>query len=323
MRRLFLAMTRPLCALLRALQTDAERVSRVERLIRAALLIVPMGLLVIALRLHHLLRGDLEVEATTRDGVRLRCRLPDLVQLYLWVFGIWEPDLVTFLHRRLATGDGFIDIGAHVGSFALLAARRVGDAGDVLAVEASATTFADLQHNLSKNTFGGRVRAVPVAVSDARGRLTLYGGPAHNLGLTSTRQHRDMQPIGEIDAAPLSEIASPDELRSARLIKIDVEGGEDRVLRSVHALLDQLRDDVEILVELSPTWWEDPSLTPQQVIQPFIEAGFNAYALPNDYWPWRYLWPNDVSPPRLVRHELAERVERLDLVLSRVDAEVL
>jgi hypothetical protein len=59
------------------------------------------------------------------------------------------------------------------------------------------------------------------------------------------------------------------------------------------------------------------------VLRPFTEAGFNVYEMRNSYSAWRYLWLNDVSDAVRVGRELTERVSRLDLVLSRRDADRL
>ena len=62
---------------------------------------------------------------------------------------------------------------------------------------------------------------------------------------------------------------------------------------------------------------------PQEVLEPLLDAGFHAYRIDNNLWPWRYLWPNDVRRPRRVRQPLLKRVKRIDLVLSRVDQDEL
>ena len=82
-----------------------------------------------------------------------------------------------------------------------------------------------------------------------------------------------------VAAAPLGDLIETDEANSARLIKIDVEGAEDNVLSGIVPLLDQLSDDVEFLVELSPHWWSDKAKTPEGVLRPFREAGFHVYAM--------------------------------------------
>jgi FkbM family methyltransferase len=295
------------------------------RFVHALLLVPPFATLWALLRLHGLLRGAAPASGESAFGATFNCRLPDMIQTYIHLFGIWEPDVTAFVARRLKPGDAFIDVGANVGYFSLLASRLVGDGGSVAAIEAAPAIHEQLVENLALNGSPPNIRTINMAASRERGTLQLFRGPMHNRGLTSTVQHRGMQPETAVEAAPLGELLTTEEIERTRLIKIDVEGGEDGVLAGMLPLLDRLPPDVELLVELSPTWWDGASraLEPREVLRPFVEAGFNVYELDNNYWPWRYLWAGSVRPPRRVRRELAARVARIDLVLSRVDAEEL
>ncbi|EUA43783.1 hypothetical protein I552_8530 [Mycobacterium xenopi 3993] len=88
--------------------------------------------------------------------------------------------------------------------------------------------------------------------------------------------------------------------------------------------LDILAPEAELVVEVMPRWWSDPQLRPIDVLQPFLERGFHVYQLPCNYWPWRYLWPRSVGAPQRLRDLAAlDRRGRLDLVLSRFDADTL
>jgi hypothetical protein len=108
------------------------------------------------------------------------------------------------------------------------------------------------------------------------------------------------------------------------LIKIDVESAEDRVLAGMLETLDTLAADAEIFVEVESRWWSDSRLRSIDVLRPYLERGFHIYLLPADYWPWRYLWPRDVGAPQRLRDfAVLERRGRLDLVLSRSDADAL
>src|SRR5262249_55476306 len=118
-------------------------------------------------------------------------------------------------------------------------------------------------------------------------------------------------------------IAHDDELAQARLIKIDVEGGEPAVLAGVAAALPRMRPDVEVMVELSPHWWGDGAPGAAAGLRAFLDAGFPPSALPNNYGPWRYLWRRAVTPPRRIRGDLAALRGRVDLVLSRRDVDEL
>ena len=169
------------------------------------------------------------------------------------------------------------------------------------------------------------VRAVNLAAGTSCGVIDVYAGPAHNVGLTTTVQRGSMPRVAQIESLPLGDVLQPDESQRVRLIKIDVEGGEDSVLAGLLPTIDRLPTYVEIAVELSPLWWADRSRSGRDVLGPFVRAGFNVYTIDNNYWPWRYLWPNDVRRPRRLRDEsmLARPMKRLDVVLSRVDADEL
>ncbi|MCL4210702.1 MAG: FkbM family methyltransferase [Phycisphaeraceae bacterium] len=314
---------RPVRWWLTLLRTESPRVGACARAWRVALMLPPFGALYALLRVRALAVEPLEVPTTTRLGLTFTSRLPDLIQMYLHLFGVWEPDLLTFVRRRLAPGDTFIDIGANVGAFTLPAAARVGERGRVIAIDASPAMIDDLRANLERNNLAPRVRVVHAAVSDHPGMLDLYAGPSHNVGLTSTEPHRGMRRVGGVRAAPPGDLLSDAELSAARLIKIDVEGGENRVLAGFAQLLDRLSPEVEIVVELSPHWWRESGVTSADVLRPFLAAGFHVYAVPNNYWPWRLLWSEDVSPPRRLRADLSHLTARVDVVLSRVDAETL
>jgi FkbM family methyltransferase len=315
-----LVVARACRTLLQAMATTRPRVSTIEKLVRGVLMVPVFGLLLVATRLRARLRGPLAVTATTRFGARFNCRLPDFIQMYLYCFGIWEPDVTAFLVGRLKPGETFVDVGANIGYHVVLAA---GAGARVVAVESSPRIFRLLQTTLADNGNPPAVRTVNMAAAATVGTLSIYEGPTKNIGLSTTIESRGLRPEGRIAAAPLADLLEPDEIATTRVVKIDVEGDEDEVLRGMSGFLDRCRDDVEIVVELSPQWWRDATRTPQQVLQPLIDRGFNVYAIDNNLWPWRYLWPDDVRRPRRIRTPLDRRVKRLDLVLSRADDDVL
>ena len=309
----------------RLLRTDKERVGGVERWLRASALIVPFLAAILPLWIRAALWGPLTVDGSTEDGVQFRCRLPDLISTYLYLFGTWEPDLAAFVRRRLQPGDTFVDVGANIGCITALASGLVGPYGSVVAIEPSPAIIAALQETVARNDLLN-VHIVAAAVSDRDHELPLFAGPSSNVGKTTTVAHRGSpRQQGRVRAAPLGSLLTGEQLAAARLIKIDVEGAEDRALAGMVASVDRLAPDAELLVELSPQWWTDPELRPIDVLRPFLERGFNVYRLPNDYRAWRYLWPRKVDAPRRLRDSavLDRRVARLDLVLSRSDADTL
>lgn len=323
------ALADTLVAWLRAwigcLRTQQHQPGRASRLWRAMLLVPAFGAVLTVLHVKRRVSGALERNASIGEGAgNLRCRMPDLIGMYIGLFDIWEPDVSALLVERLRPGDAFLDVGANIGYYPLLASACVGDTGQAVAIEASPGIFAELCGNLERSA-ASNVRALHAAVSDHEGEIGIYAGPSHNLGLTTTvpGARRGLRQEAMVRAAPLGSLLSAEEVARARLLKIDVEGGEPAVIAGMAGFLAGCRDDLEILLELSPGWWGKDAPGVEAVIAPLRAAGFHTYVMDNSYWPWRYLWPRAVRRPRRVHRLSDRRVKRIDLMLSRVDAEQL
>src|SRR4029434_10325351 len=150
-------------AWIRMLQTRRAHVSPIMKLLLAVLMLPGFAILLLILLIMNAMRIPFEVQVRTDPesggGDNFLCHPPDIIQMYLWLFGILEPDLTHFMRARLKPGDGFIDVGANIGVFTALAARCVGSSGDggggdsggVLAIEASPAIFESLTETLGNN----------------------------------------------------------------------------------------------------------------------------------------------------------------------------
>lgn len=242
----------------------------------------------------------------------------DIIQQYLYYFGTWEPQVTAFVLRRLQSGDGFVDVGANIGFFSLLASRKVGPRGSVVSIEASPEIFSLLQSNISRNR--ARVRALHFAASDSRGQLALYAGDECNCGTTTIAAAPDTVAKAVVEAAPLEELLTAEEMAQARLVKIDVEGAEAAVIAGADSLLNRGRTDCEFLVEIHPEMLSRLGRHAEDVLTPFRDAGYHAYVLENDYEATAYLQP---SPPSRLQRLRDPIEEDTNVVFSRTNAEEL
>lgn len=243
----------------------------------------------------------------------------DMIQQYIYFFGLWEPELTAWIASRLSTGDAFVDIGANIGYYTLLASALVGDAGAAVAIEASPAIFRQLQENIARN--GARnVRSINVAVSDRKGTVQLFRGPDHNAGETSMFAADGFTPDGAVESARLEEILDRKELASARLIKIDIEGAERFVVPSIGSLLSSCRDDLELVVEFHPQYLTERGSGADDLVRLMNASGFHAYRLENSYWPFNGVEPPGYRRPMRLRGPI--RGETV-IVFSRTDAESL
>jgi FkbM family methyltransferase len=259
---------------------------------------------------------DYRFVAKAAFGAKFAGTTLDVIQRYIYYFGVFDPLVSGFIQKRLKPGDVVVDVGANIGYISLLAAERVGAQGRVVSVEASGRMFGALRANLDRNC-ASNVRAVHGAVSDTFGQLTLHSGPEGNCGMASLV--RDLGGTSEtVQAAPLSHWVTERDIAEVRLIKIDVEGAELSVLRSVVAILPNLRHDVEIVCEVNPDMVAEGELS--ETLVPFTSAGFHLYSLPEDKI-GHYLTPPG-SGPIAQRHsgDFNGRTECIELILSRTEA---
>jgi FkbM family methyltransferase len=206
-------------------------------------------------------------------------------------------------------------VGANIGYYSLLASQLVGSAGGVVAVEASPRTFLALKMNLGLNKVDN-VRAVNLAVSDREGTLKVFRGHDHNIGLATVLPCQGYELECEVAAAPLSEIVQAHEIKQARLVKIDVEGAEMSVVAGMGPFISAGRPDLEFVVEVNPAALARQATGPDELLKPFIDAGYHPYEVENDYCPKSYI----PIPPRKRPRRIRSSIDRtMDIVLSRHD----
>ena len=179
--------------------------------------------------------------------------------------GIWEPFETSLVLASLAPGAVFVDVGANIGYFTVLAAHQVGDSGAVFAFEPDPENFSLLQANLKLNGVQRQVEAVRAALSDEEGEGGLYLSE-DNLG------DHQIYAAGEIrERIPVPLVKGGEYLqhRIARLdlLKVDTQGSEFRVMSGLMPLLRELPPPLRILIELTPLSLRDAGSSGRALIE--------------------------------------------------------
>lgn len=239
--------------------------------------------------------ADHEFVATTKFGGIIAGNTMDLIQRYIYYFGIWEPTVTDWIRRCLKPGDIFVDVGANIGYYTILASFIVGDQGRVVAVEASPCIFDNLKRNIERNRIRN-TRALNLAVSDHAGKVQIFGGGEGNIGETSILPQDGSKFETEVDSATLDSIPFEEEKKRIRLVKIDVEGAECFVADGMHQLLDEC-PRMDVVIEIDPARLETQGRTAEDIFNIFEQAGYRAYSLENDYSALWYLTPRRAATP--------------------------
>lgn len=268
------------------------------------------------------LYADHNFVTTTIFGVEVAGNTKDFIQRHLFYFGVWEPNLTEFLRKRLCVGDTFVDVGANIGYFALLASRLVGTEGKVIAIEASPSIFARLLDNLQRNKTTTNVHPINVAVSNRNGTVNIYQSSSSefNIGMTSIVESEGALIECEVPSRPLDSLLTPKDLANARVVKIDVEGAEWLVINGMLNILREARSDLEVVVELNPDSLRQHGKTVEDVCEIFGTYGFFPYSIENDYSENSYIFPNRTKCPLRLKSPVSKQ---MDVVFSRIKSEYL
>jgi FkbM family methyltransferase len=187
------------------------------------------------------------VTAETPFGT-LACHPNDqFITPHLQRWGVWEPAETAYLRWRLQPGMTFVDVGAHVGYFSVLASTHVGEHGAVIAFEPDPSNFRLLEENLRRN--GCRnARALPWAVGDSSGRRLLHRA-THNTGDHRTYARGEPRPTVPVRQVALDRV--PFVRAPLDVVKIDVQGSEAGVIGGMESLI-RASPKMVMLVEFWP-----------------------------------------------------------------------
>lgn len=142
--------------------------------------------------------------------------------------GSWEPQTVAAVAAAAGPGSTIIDVGAWIGPLTLLGAAL---GASVVAFEPDPIARAALVANLACNAgLGQRVDVRSVALTDWTGQARLHGG-RQGLGQSLTRVAPDgTVAVTCLDAAEAVAGDADGAFERATLVKVDIEGGEYRVV---------------------------------------------------------------------------------------------
>lgn len=147
----------------------------------------------------------------------------------------YETETRMAIEGILKPGDVFVDLGANIGFFTLLAARLVGHEGKVFAFEPTPRTKEFLVKNVKENDFSDRVVIENFAISDRRDKVMFNITALSECNSISTGEVGQYDII-EVDTISIDEYFLEKNLKRINCIKMDIEGQELQAIRGMEKI---------------------------------------------------------------------------------------
>jgi FkbM family methyltransferase len=150
---------------------------------------------------------------------------------------------------ELNPGGVFVDVGANIGYFSILASKKVGKSGKVYSFEPSRREFNRLQYAKSLNKADNLI-LYNMALSDENGFVELSVSEYHTGTNQIVANVSETSVVEKIKCARLENMIPN---QSIDLLKVDVEGAELMMLRGCESLL-QEKLIKQLIVEITPSF---------------------------------------------------------------------
>jgi len=205
-----------------------------------------------------------------------------LIAPWLLMHGEWEPEETELVKKLIKPGDVFVDVGANLGYYTLLAIR-VG-ASQVYAFEAQESTYELLGKNVIINWMSSVVRCEHLAVFSHTTDLEFFVRNSYpgnsSIGVSSADQLKkwfDTATKTIVHAVSLDDYFA-DKPGKIDLLKVDVEGAEPAVFEGARRIITENRA-IKILCEWSPDQMSTAQQNPEPLVDLWADLGLRAFVL--------------------------------------------
>ncbi len=243
--------------------------SRLKRLIRDPVTTVPFFILQFLAYIH-----PFKVNYKTLWGDKMSFYLPEGGMIYQ--YGFFEANLTNFLVRLLKEGDTFLDVGAHVGTYTVLASKLVGSSGKVYSFEPTPRTFDTLKNN---STVRSNISVYNNAIMDKSSTIEFfdYGPKFSAFNTFKKRNDENIEFRDKVEKISVQTISLDEFCREKNIkpdfVKIDAEGAEHIILTAMTDILKNIKPILSIEVSNTPELLKNSN----DSIKILIDLGYVGY----------------------------------------------
>ena len=186
---------------------------------------------------------------------------------------------VSVLRRFLKPGDGAVDIGSHTGDSTIPIALAVGKEGCVLALEPNPYVFPVLEKNSQLNLDKTNIVPLMFAAIPSDGEVVFeysdsgYCNGGRHEGISRWRHaHAFNLAVNGRNLEKYVRTEQSDLLPRIRFIKVDTEGFDLQVLKSISGIIDEVKPYLKVEV-----FTRSPRQTREELIRFLRDRGYEVY----------------------------------------------
>jgi FkbM family methyltransferase len=196
-------------------------------------------------------------------------------------FGSYDSVEIRLFQKVLKPGDVFLDAGAHVGYYSLIASQIVSHAGSVHAFEPMPWNVSRLQQTIKMNNISN-IAVNQVAVGSREDTIQLYYQGTNNMQGASMIPSIRRESALDVAQITLDEYVRSSAIDHVALIKLDIEGAEPHALLGMKDLISRT-DAPHIMCEIAPHFLEPQGLNSLDITRHLADHGYNCYRIDTKY----------------------------------------
>lgn len=186
---------------------------------------------------------------------------------------IYEPEVWRHLMAHIEEGDAFVDVGAYIGLYSIAAAKRVGKRGHVYAVEPDSENCSLLTENIRLNALAGKIQTFSMAIAVSDGFVPFVSGNKSTSRISTNHAQTAIQ-------VPALRLDTLFRNQKIDILKIDVEGREEEVLRSGENILSNSSACPRLIyIEVHPYAWKELQVSAESLLKLLFDHGYAVFDL--------------------------------------------
>ncbi len=187
---------------------------------------------------------------------------------------LWEAFETRLVIEHLNQGDVFIDVGANIGYYSVIASKLVGSQGTVFSFEPEKLNFFLLEKNIALNALNN-VQLFNAGLGNQSGSIDFYISP-DNRGDHRAFDHSNNRKKISVDIVAGDEILQK---QTVDFIKIDTQGYELEILQGLSNTITRNQQHLKMIIEFWPFALKENGHSAHALLEEIASYDFNIYMI--------------------------------------------